>query len=154
MADLTGGVGAHAFRRFKDMGDDTFAELMVVKSLDDYPFGATPLSASSGNVANASAVATLAAAAGKFTYLTGFQVTGGGATAASLIDVTVTGCAGGTLTFTFAVPAGATAGATPMNLQFPKPLKSSAANTAIVVTAPAFGAGNTKAAANAHGYQL
>ena len=153
MVDFTKGEGT-PFRRFKDMGDGTHAELGATHLIDDYPFGATPLSAASGNVANASAVATLAAAAAKFTYITGFQITGGGATAGSLILVTVTGCAGGTLTFVFAVPAGAVMGAVPLDVQFPKPLKSAAANTAIVVTAPAFGLGNTNAAAVAHGYQL
>ena len=153
MADLTKGEGT-PFRRFKDMADGTFAEVGATHLLSDYPVDATPLSAASGNVAAAVATATLAAAVGKFTYITGFQITGGGATAGSLILVTVTGCAGGTLTYVFAVPAGAAVGATPLNVQFPKPLKSSAANTAIVVSAPSFGAGNTNAAAVAHGYQL
>lgn len=119
-----------------------------------YPAGATALSASSGNVANASAAATLAGAASKTTYITGFAVTAGGATAAALVDVTVTGLIGGTATFTFAAPAGATLGATPLVVTFPRPVPASAANTGIVVTLPALGAGNTKATANAFGFRL
>lgn len=113
----------------------------------------TMLSASSGNVANASAAATLAAAAAKTTYITGFVVTAGGATAAALVDVTVTGLVGGTATFTFAAPAGAAVGATPLVVMFTKPIPASAVNTAIVVTLPALGAGNTKATVNAFGFR-
>lgn len=158
MADITGDVRVVdpqiASKRFRDMGDGTHAPVGVQYPLSDYPADAVPLAAASGNVANAAATATLAASATKFNYLTGFEITGGGATAAALVAVTVTGCAGGTLTYTFAVPAGAAVGATPLVVQFPKPLKSSAVNTAIAVSAAAFGAGNTNAAAVAHGYQL
>lgn len=126
----------------------------VVSMQNDYPSGYTALSASSGNVANSSAAATLAGTVGKTTYISGFSVTGGGATAASLISVTVAGLLGGTKTYTFAVPAGATTGCTPLVVEFSKPIPASATNTAIVVTAPAFGAGNTNATVNAHGYNM
>ena len=56
-----------------------------------YPAGATPLTASSGNVAATATTATLSGAAGATTYITGFEVTGAGATAASVITVTITG---------------------------------------------------------------
>lgn len=158
MADITGDIRTFdptlASRRFRDMGDGTYAEVTTAYLLNDYPVGATPVAAASGNVANAAAAATLAAVAAKFTYITGFEITGAGATAASVIAVTVTGCAGGTLTFNMAIPAGAAVGVAPLNVQFSKPLKSSAVNTAIVVSAAAFGAGNTNAAAVAHGYTL
>lgn len=118
------------------------------------PLNATSVAASSGNVANASAAATIAAVALKTNYLTGFQITAGGATAAAVVSVTVTGLLGGTLTFTFGVPAGAGVPATPLVVTFPNPLPGSAVNTAIVVTCPALGAGNTNATANAQGYVL
>jgi hypothetical protein len=113
----------------------------------------TPVSSSSGNVAAASAVATLAAAAGKTTYISGFDVTGGGATAGSIITATVTGLLGGTQSYNIAVPTGVTLGITPLAVVFNPPFPASAVNTAIVVTVPSLGAGNTNAVANARGFQ-
>jgi hypothetical protein len=116
------------------------------------PAGATPVNNSSGNVAAAAATATLAGAAGVFTWLTGFEVTGGGATAASVILVTVTGAQGGTLTYVLVVPAGATTSIVPLVVEPPAPIRSSAVNTSIAVNVPSFGAGNTNASVVAHGY--
>lgn len=115
---------------------------------------ATPLQASSGNVAAATATATLTTAATQTTYLSGFDITGAGATAASVILATITGLLGGTRTYALTIPAGATTGITPLTVAFNPPLPASAANTAIVVSAPSFGAGNTNAVANAQGYLL
>lgn len=114
----------------------------------------TPVTAASGNVANASAVATLPGVAGKTTYLTGFQCTAAGATAALAVNLTVTGTVTGTETFTFVFPAGVAVAAQPLIVPFPTPLSASAQNTAIAVTLPAGGTGNTNAACNAQGYQL
>lgn len=120
----------------------------------DLPSGATAITGTSGNVANASAVATLAASATKLTYISGFDVTGSGATAGAVVVVTVAGLAGGSLTFTSASATGATALNTPMNIRFPRPIASSAINTAITVTCAALGAGSTNNVVNAYGYQL
>lgn len=116
--------------------------------------GATQVKGSSGNVANASGVATLTSTATKTAYISGFQVTGSGATAASVISVTVAGLLGGTSTYTMTIPAGATVAVTPLIVSFYPPLPASAVNTDIVVTAPAFGAGNTNATVNAQGFLL
>jgi len=97
--------------------------------------------------------ATLAAAAGHTCYLTGFEVTGGGATAASIVPVTVTGLVGGTLTYYVAVPAGATAGIVPLVVQYQRPLAASATNQAIAVSASTFGVGNAAASVVAHGFR-
>src|SRR5947209_2607178 len=70
----------------------------------------TPLTASTGNLAAAAGTATLPAVATQTNWITGFEVTGAGATAASVVQVTVTGCSGGTMTFDVAVPAGANVG--------------------------------------------
>src|SRR5215468_2453196 len=67
---------------------------------------AIPVAASSGNVAATATTATLPAAANKVTWIEGFDVMGLGATAASVILVTVTGLASGTQTFEVLVPAG------------------------------------------------
>lgn len=115
---------------------------------------ATPITAASGNVANASAAATLAGAASKTTYITGFVITAAGATAGACVNATITGTISTTLTFTYCVPTGAAVGASPLVVTLDTPIPASAANTAIVLTLPALGAGNTNASVNAFGYQL
>ena len=119
-----------------------------------YPSGATPTTQSSGNVANAAAVATITGAAAKTTYITGFEITGSGATAGSIVSVTVTGLLGGTATYTLAVATGAVVGNTALIAAFVPALPSSAVNTSIVVTVPALGAGNTNSTVVAHGYTI
>lgn len=119
-----------------------------------YPLGATPITGSSGNVANAVATATLAAVAGKTTYITGFEVTGAGATAGLPVSATVTGVVTGTLTYTAVAAAGALVANTPLLVAFPVAIPASAVNAAIAVTVPAFGLGNTHSTVVAHGYQL
>lgn len=114
----------------------------------------TYLTASSGNVANASAAATLAGAASLTTYITGFQCTPGGATAAALVIVTVAGVITGTMSYIAGAPAGVAVMGQPLIVQFPTPVPASAVNTAIVVTMPALGGGNTNAACSAQGFRF
>lgn len=116
------------------------------------PPGATNVGASSGNVANAVATAAMPAVAGKTNYVTGFSITGAGATAAAVVDATLTGVVGGPFHYTVAVPAGVAAGVLPLIVELETPLAASAANQAVTLSVPAFGAGNTNAAANIHGY--
>lgn len=122
--------------------------------LGQLPSGAVQLTAASGNVANATAAATLAASATKKTYIAGFQCTPGGSTGAALVVVTVVGVVTGTMSYVVGTPAGATLIGTPLNVQFNPPVPSSAINTAVVVSMPALGAGNTNAACAAQGFQL
>lgn len=117
-----------------------------------YPQQTTPVHAASGNVANASAAATIPAVAGKTAYVTGFEITAGGATAAALVEATLAGIRGGTATYIFGAPAGAAVQATPLIVKFQMPIPASAPNTAISITLPALGAGNTKAAVAIHGF--
>ena len=117
------------------------------------PGGATLLQSSSGNVAAATATATLAAAASKTTWITGAIITGAGATAGSVVNGTITGLLGGTMTFVVPVATGATVGNQPIYLDFIPPIPASAVNTAIVVSVPSLGAGNTNSAVSAWGYQ-
>jgi hypothetical protein len=114
----------------------------------------TPITADSGNQANATATATLAGVAGKTTYITGFSVTASGATAAKVATVTVTGPITGTKTYTFVFPAGATVAATPLVICFGKPVPASAVNTGIAVSCPASGTGGTNCTVTAEGFQL
>lgn len=124
----------------------------------------TPVAASSGNVAATATTATLPAVAGKVTWIEGFDITGAGATAASIIQVTVTGLQAGTQTFNVVVPAGATTGigsnGNPgtVSIRFPTPLPGGtggaiAQNTSPVVNVPSFGSGNTAACVTAYGFQ-
>lgn len=111
-----------------------------------------PLARSSGVVGAAVAAAAIPAVVGKQAYITGFEVTASGSTAALPVDVTVTGIAGGTLTYTFSFPAGVLVGATPLIVEYPQPIPASALNTAITVSCPSGGAGNTKSTVNIHGF--
>jgi hypothetical protein len=98
--------------------------------------------------------ATLTGSVGRMTYIEGFDITGGGATAASVIEVSTSGLTNN-LKWEFNVLAGVTG---PMNAQngcyvrFPTPIPASATNTNITVTVPSFGAGNTNAAVTVYGF--
>lgn len=117
------------------------------------PLG-TAITCSSANVANAAATCTLAGVASKTTFISGFSCTASGATAALVVTATVAGLVTGTINYTFVFPAGVTAQATPLIVSFPTPVPASAANTGIVVTLPASGAGGTNATCNAVGSQV
>jgi hypothetical protein len=129
------------------------AMMMVDSAGNEIPAGGTAIAASSGNVANASAVASLAAVVAKTNFITGLEITFSGATAASVVLATVTGLLGGTQTLVVAVPAGAAVGGTPLCVKFDPPHPASAANVAITATLPALGAGNTNACVNVRGIQ-
>lgn len=111
----------------------------------------TPQYASSTGAA-AQVQITVPAAAGKYSYVSGFDVTGLGATGATSVDVTL---ADGTVTLHYrvAVPAGVTTAITPLNIRFPEALQSTVVNTAWTLTVPTFGTGNTNASAAIYGYQ-
>lgn len=113
---------------------------------------ATDIQATSGDVANAQAVATLAGVAGKTTYITGFTITGSGATSGLAVVVTVTGLAT-PFNFIYCAAAGVLVMNTPLVVNFPAPVPASAVNTAVVVTCPALGTGNAHNIVNAFGYQ-
>lgn len=117
-----------------------------------YPSGGAAVTAASGNVAAAIAAATLPAVAAKTNYITGFEATGPGATLGSVVTLTVTGTISGTLSYTITVIAGALLGNTPLIVEFPVAIPASAENTAITVSMPSLGAGNTNATVVAHGY--
>jgi hypothetical protein len=119
-----------------------------------YPSAATPITAASGNVANSSGVATLVGAASKTTYITGFEITGSGATVGLPVVATVAGVITGTLSYIYTAVTGVLAPNTPCVVAFNPPIPSSTTNTDIVVTCPALGAGNTNNAVVAHGYLL
>jgi hypothetical protein len=137
MADLTGSLGQ---------------SIVEVKSIA-VTSSATWTAASTSGAASA-INASLSAAANKLTYVTGFQVTGLGATAGSTIFPYLSGVAGGSTYFAFTVPTGATVAASPLVIQFATPMPASATNTNITLNVPSFGAGNTTAACSIQGFYV
>lgn len=116
---------------------------------------ATPLAATSGNVAAAVATATLSSAAGKTTYITGFQIAGSGATIGTVVNCTVTNIVGSvTLNYPYAAIAGALLMNTPIIVNFNPAVPAIGPATSIVVSCPSLGTGNTNNTVNAFGYQL
>jgi hypothetical protein len=113
-----------------------------------------PVHNSSGAVANAQAVATLAGVAGLLTYVTGFEITAAGATVGLAVNAVLSGTSGGSQSFIFTAPVGVAVGAVPLIVQFPEAVPASAVNTSIVLTMPALGAGNLAAAVTLHGYRI
>jgi hypothetical protein len=67
------------------------------------------------------------------------------------VTVTVTGL-DNTLSYTYSAAAGVLVANQPLVVSFPQPLPASAVNTAIVVTCPALGSGNTNNTVTAHGF--
>lgn len=112
----------------------------------------TQVTGTSGNVAASPAVATLPAVAGKFTYVTGFEFTAAGASAALDVIATLVGCVSGTLSYIVVATSTVTTAVAPLIVQFSTPIASSAVNTAITLTVPSLGSGNTNACANIHGF--
>lgn len=119
------------------------------------PFISSPsavVQASSGNVANATAAATIPAVAAKTNFLEGVQITAGGATAGQCVNATVVGLLGGTITYTYCSATGAGLPSPSLVVAFNPPLPASAVNTAITLSVPALGTGNTNAAASIQGF--
>jgi hypothetical protein len=119
----------------------------------DYPVGATPINATSGVKANATATATLPGTGGVTTYITGFDVTGSGATVGLPVTVTASNLQAA-LSWIYTATAGALLANTPLSIRFDPPLPATGQNTAIVVSCPALGLGNLNNVVNAYGYQL
>lgn len=119
-----------------------------------YPDNAVQNLGSSGNVANATAAASLAAQPGRTNFLTGIFVSGAGATAGLVVVVTVTGLLGGTISFEYTFATGAAVGNTPLFVPFAVPLVASGPNVAITLSCPAGGTGNTNNCATISGYSI
>ena len=129
----------------KDQGNGTFAPLAASGS---------PATSITGtcSVAAASCAASLTGVAGSYTYVTGFQCTAAGATAALDVTATLAGVVTGTNNYTFVFPAGATVAATPLVVAFPVPVRSSALAGTITLTLPSGGTGNTNSTCSIQGY--
>lgn len=118
------------------------------------PTGAVALIAGSGTIGNNTASATLTGTATTTVYITGFEVTGAGATAGLAVAVTVSGLLGGSRVYTYAFAVGALIANMPLIVPYNPPLPASAINTAITVSCPASGIGGTNNTVVAHGYYV
>ena len=113
----------------------------------------TYIDGSASGAAQANNASLAAGAAGTLNWVTGFEINGGGATAGAAISATLTGIAGGTLTYMFEVPTGVGVQLSPIVVNFGFPGHPAAAlASAITINVPSFGAGNTAASATIHGY--
>jgi len=118
-----------------------------------HPADTFAIAGASGNVANATATATLTVTAGQRAFMCSFSITGGGATAGALVNATITGLTGGTQTFVVGVATGVTVGNAPIVFDINPCVPAASVGTNIVLTVPALGAGNTNSAATITGYR-
>src|SRR6266496_1633455 len=121
----------------------TVSGIVSTVGASQYPAGATPLAISSGNLANGVATATLTSAVGKTAYLSGFEVTGAGATVALPVTVTVVGLLGGTASYTYGAVGGVLLMNAPLVVTYDPAVPASGTNVPVVVSCPALGLGNT-----------
>lgn len=127
---------------------------LATASASQYPTGATPLAVASRSLANGVATATLASAIGRTVYITGFEVTGSGATLGLPVTVTVANTLGGTLSYTYCAGAGVLLANTPLFVAYAPGIPASGTNVSIAVSCPALGLGNTNNTVSARGYLL
>jgi hypothetical protein len=115
----------------------------------------SPAVTSKGNTTATSATiaASLPNDGTTFWFCSGFEITGGGATAGGVVSATLAGLLGGTLTYSFPVPTGVTVAAAPLVVEFAPALAAATASSDIVLTLPGLGAGNTGASIAIHGYR-
>lgn len=138
----------------KVQGADTIGNAVQTIAV---PPGATGISqtalATSNNAANTAQNVTLTGAANTTVYVSGIQVMGSGATAGSVINVTISPVIGGTMNYALVVPTGVTTSITPLVVTFNPPLPCNALNTGVTLSVPAFGAGNTNQTASIQGFR-
>ena len=138
----------------KVQGPDSIGTLLPV---DLTPPGAASIAPTLINQSSANAAAannlSFGAVVGVTNYCTGFAVTGGGATAASVINIQVTGSTTTNLQYQLAIPAGAAVGVQSLIVNFTRPISATGPNVALGLTVPSFGAGNTAAAAALYGFR-
>lgn len=118
-----------------------------------YPVGATPYFQSATGT-TAGATATAPGVANQFTYLCGYAIDPGSATAAITVPVTSTGLGSNNLSLHVGAPAtaGGTTGTVLQSPQLGPCPRSTAVNTGISLTAGALGAGGVNQGVNMWGY--
>jgi hypothetical protein len=128
--------------------------LLATQDSSDVPVMASGINVSAqGAGSGGQLTCTIAALPGETAYLTGFEITSGGSTAGSLSTVTITGLAGGTMSYVISIPAGVTLAAAPAWVSFYPALAASGPNVAITMTLPS-ASGRTSAALSMQGFYL
>lgn len=116
----------------------------------------TPNAASSAAAAGANNL-SIGGVAGRRTFVSGFEVSGAGATGASIIPITLANIDNNgapiTLNYQLAIPAGAGVAIPSLIVEFSPPLPV-VLGSAAILSVPSFGAGNTNAAATLHGFTV
>ena len=113
---------------------------------------AVQVTATGVGAANTALVVTIPAVVGWVNVITGYDYTGTGATAAAVVDITLTGV-GTNYTHKLGVPASPTSVAE-RSVRYPNGLTATANNTAITVTVPALGVGNLSGNLVVYGYRV
>ncbi len=116
------------------------------------PVGAVAIN-NNGTATAGTATATLTGAVGKFTYLTGFEITIIDTATAGSAELSLTGVNGGPLLYEIEAQ-GVVGAFNPFDVSYVPPLQSTAVNTNIVLTLPTLGVGTGKVSIVAHGYLL
>lgn len=136
-------------------GGDATGEFLAAITLTGGNFAGinqTPRAAAA-NGANAQQAPSIGGGAGTLAFVQSITITGLGATAAGQVTAVLSGLLGGSINYPITIPAGVT---TPITNVFDGfgtvGIQASAAATAIVLTLPAFGAGNTLEQAALNGY--
>lgn len=112
----------------------------------------TPVAAAASG-ANAQQAPSIGGGAGTLAFVQSITITGLGATAAGQVTAVLSGLLGASINYPITVPAGVTVPITNVFDSFGTiGIQASAAATAIVLTLPAFGAGNTLEQAALNGY--
>lgn len=114
--------------------------------------GVVPLIDGSVAVANLAAAATLMPTPTSAVYLTGFDVTGSGASAKNPVVVSVVGLLGGTRYYAYMFDSPINAINVPLSLRFNPPLQGAGLGVPVVVNCPASGNGGLINVVNAYGF--
>ncbi len=115
-------------------------------------FGFTPVLCSAATSA-ALMVPSIPGVAGKMTYITGFDITGGGAASQTVVTVTLSGLAVNPAFAVSVVALGPSVPMVPIVKVFPQPIPASTMGGTVGISLPSFGAGNIAAAVNLYGFQ-
>lgn len=107
---------------------------------------ATPQIAPCNDAVATTATATFAAVANLTWYISGYQITHSGATAATAagVNATITNLSGGT-PLNISVGSTVTGNGGVIAVTFPVPIPASGVNTAVVISVPSIGTGNIHA---------
>ncbi len=124
----------------------------------EIPVDAVIVVASANSTGAAQLAPALAAVTGALNYVQGFDITGGGATSATVVNCTLSNLIG-TVTGNYALNcvAGATLGINVnggLSVRFPEAIPCVAAATAITLTVPTLGTGNVMVSAVLYGYYI